>query len=160
MVNAFFLDTSALVKKYMTETGSTWIETLTDAESDNKIILARMTWVETLSAFTRLHRENRIDLNVLTQTVNVFKEDWESLFQIVEVEKSDYENAGELLKKHPLRAYDSIQLACALKIYSAFAQTAPQAFTFVSADDRLIDAAQAEGMQIENPNNHFEMSRF
>ena len=30
MVDAFFLDTSALVKKYMTETGSTWIETLTD----------------------------------------------------------------------------------------------------------------------------------
>ena len=160
MVNAYFLDTSALVKKYMTETGSTWIETLTDAESDNKIILARVTWVETLSAFTRLHRENRIDLNVLNQTINVFKADWESQFQIVEVKKSDYEKAGELLKKHPLRAYDSIQLACALKIHSAFAQTAPQAFTFASADDRLINAAQAEGMQVENPNNHSEISRF
>ena len=96
MVGAFFLDTSALVKKYMTETGSTWIETLTDAESDNKIILARVTWVETLSAFTRLKRENRIDPNVLTQTINVFKADWESQFRIAEVEKSDYEKAGEL----------------------------------------------------------------
>jgi len=89
MVGAFFLDTSALVKKYMTETGSTWIETLTDAESDNKIILARVTWVETLSAFTRLKRENRIDPNVLTQTINVFKADWESQFRIAEVEKSE-----------------------------------------------------------------------
>ena len=51
MVNVFFLDTSALVKKYMTETGSTWIETLTDAESDNKIILARVTWVETFTDY-------------------------------------------------------------------------------------------------------------
>jgi len=51
-------------------------------------------------------------------------------------------------------------LACALKIHSAFAQTAPQAFTFASADDRLINAAQAEGMQVENPNNHSEISRF
>jgi hypothetical protein len=154
MVEVYFLDTSALVKKYMTETGSTWVETLTDAGSVNKIILARVTWVETLSAFTRLHRENRINLNVLTQIINVFKSDWERQFQIVEVEKSDYEKAGELLKKHPLRAYDSIQLACALKIYSAFTRIAPQLFTFVSADDRLINAAQAEEMQIENPNNH------
>ncbi len=154
MVDIYFLDTSALVKKYMTETGSTWIERLTDAELENRIILARVTWVETLSAFTRLHRENKIDLNVLTQTINVFKTDWESQYQIVEIETSDYEIAGELLQKHPLRAYDSIQLACALKIYSAFAQTAPQTFTFVSADDRLINAAQAEGMQIENPNKH------
>ena len=103
MVDVYYLDTSALVKKYMIETGSIWIELLTDTEEDNKIIIARVTL-------------------------------------------------------HSLRAYDSIQLACALKIYFAFTQTAPQTFTFVSADDRLIIAAQAEGMQTENPNKHLEMS--
>jgi hypothetical protein len=46
MVNAYFLDTSALVKKYMTEVGTTWLETLTAPDLDNKIILARVTWVE------------------------------------------------------------------------------------------------------------------
>ena len=66
MVDVYFLDTSALVIKYMTETGTFWIETLTHTETDNKIILARVTWVETLTAFTRLHRENRIYLNELT----------------------------------------------------------------------------------------------
>jgi len=154
MVNVYFLDTSALVKKYMSETGSTWIETLTDAESENRIVLARVTWVETLSAFTRLHRESKVDLNMLMQTIELFKLDWDSQFQIVEVEKHDCAKAGELLIKHPLRAYDSIQLACAHKIYSAFAHIASQTFTFVSADDRLINTAQTEGMQIENPNNH------
>lgn len=154
MVNAYFLDTSALVKKYMTETGSTWVEALTDPESDNKIILARVTWVETLSAFSRLQRESKIDANLLAQTVQVFKTDWAAQYQIVEVEKSDFERAGDLVQKHPLRAYDSIQLACALKIYSAFAQTAPNTFTFVSADGRLINAAQVEGLNVENPNNH------
>lgn len=154
MVNAYFLDTSALVKRYMTETGTTWIETLTDPDSDNKIILARVTWVETLSAFTRLHRENKIVPSLLAQNIQVFKMDWESQYQIVEVEKSDFERAAELVQKHPLRAYDSIQLASALKIYSAFAQTAPNAFTFVSADDRLINAAQTENLNVENPNNH------
>ena len=154
MVSAYFLDTSALVKKYMTEMGTAWIETLTDPDLDNKIILARVTWVETLSAFTRLHREKKIDPSLLAQNIQVFKRDWESQYQIVEVEKSDFERAGELVQKHSLRAYDSIQLASALKIYSAFAQTAPNAFTFVSADDRLINAAQTENLNVENPNNH------
>lgn len=154
MINAYFVDTSALVKKYMTETGSTWIETLTDPDSDNQIILARVTWVETLSAFSRLHRENKIDPKLLAQTIQVFKADWEGQYQVVEVEKSDFEAAGNLVQKHPLRAYDSIQLACALKIYSVFAQTAPNTFTLVSADDRLLSAAQAEGLNVENPNNH------
>ena len=119
--------------------------------------------METLSAFTRLHRENKIDPSLLAQNIQVFKMDWESQYQIVEVEKSDFERAGELLQKHPLRAYDSIQLAFALKIYSAFAQTAPNAFTFVSADDRLINAAQTENLNREvaheKPNNglpHFQ----
>lgn len=61
-------------------------------------ILARVTWVETLSAFTRLHRESKIDSKVLTQTIDVFMTDWESQFQIVELEKLDYKKAGDLLK--------------------------------------------------------------
>jgi hypothetical protein len=154
MVNAYFLDTSALVKKYMTEIGSTWVETLTDLDSDNQIILARITWVETLSAFARLRREDKIDLSLLTKAIYIFKEDWESQYHIVEVEKSEYEKAGNLVQSHPLRAYDSIQLACALKVYSAFAKTVPKRFIFVSADDRLISAAQSEGLNVENPNNY------
>lgn len=154
MVTAYFLDTSAVVKKYMTEIGSTWIESLTDSESDNHIILARVTWVETLSAFSRLRRESKIDPTLLAQSIQVFKTDWETQYQIVEVEKSDIETAGDLVQEYPLRAYDSIQLACTLKIYSTFAKTAPKTFTFVSADDRLLNAAQAEGLNIENPNSY------
>jgi uncharacterized protein len=151
MVNAYFLDTSALVKRYMTEIGAGWIEAISNPELNNEILLARVTWVETLSAFARLHRESKINSSLLAQTINVFKSDWESQYQIVEVERSDYERAGELIQYHPLRAYDSIQLTCALKIYSAFAKSGLRSFTFVSADKRLIIAAQAEGITVENP---------
>jgi predicted nucleic acid-binding protein len=154
MVSAYFLDTSALVKKYMTEKGSVWIAMLTDPDSDMKIILSRVTWVETLSAFSRLRRENKIDADMLAQTVHVFTTEWESQYHIVEIEQSDIATAGHLVQRHPLRAYDSIQLACALKIYSAFSRTAPSAFSFVSADSHLLAAAQAEGLLVENPNSH------
>ena len=52
MVRVCFLDTSALVKKYMTEVGSAWVSDLTDPSSGNHIILSRVTWVETISAFS------------------------------------------------------------------------------------------------------------
>ncbi len=152
MVKVYFLDTSALVKRYMTEIGSERVETLTDPQSENRIILARVTWVETLSALSRLRRENRIDETFLTRTVHIFDTDWQTQYQITEVDKSDIENAGKLVQKYPLRAYDSIQLACAMKISSVFAKTAPESFTFVSADDRLLSAAQAECLSTENPN--------
>nr|VFJ63863.1 MAG: hypothetical protein BECKDK2373C_GA0170839_111210 [Candidatus Kentron sp. DK] len=154
MVDAYFLDTSALVKKYIVETGSPRIGALTKPNSGKQIFLARITWVETISAFSRLHRENRIDPNLLDRTLQVFKADWETGYRIVEIEKPDFEKAGVLVQKHPLRAYDSIQLACALKIHAAFVQTARNTLTFLSADNRLISAARVEGLDVENPNHH------
>nr|VFK62744.1 MAG: PIN domain-containing protein [Candidatus Kentron sp. TUN]VFK71948.1 MAG: PIN domain-containing protein [Candidatus Kentron sp. TUN] len=79
------------------------------------------------------------------RTIHIFKLDWEIQYKIVEIEKSDFEKASRLVQKHPLRAYDAIQLACALKVPSA---------TFLSADNRLIDIAQAEGLNVGNPNTH------
>lgn len=41
MREIYFLDTSALVKRYMTEIGTAWVEGL--IESNHKIILSRVT---------------------------------------------------------------------------------------------------------------------
>ena len=35
MVNTYFLDTSALVKRYVPETGSNWIQSITDVAVNN-----------------------------------------------------------------------------------------------------------------------------
>lgn len=58
------------------------------------------------------------------------------------------------LKKYPLRAYDSVQLASALKIHRIHAQAAPGLFAFVSSDDRLLAVAKSENMSVENPLEH------
>jgi predicted nucleic acid-binding protein len=73
---------------------------------------------------------------------------------VVEVDRSLIESAGQLVGKHPLRAYDAVQLASALRILPAFAQAKTIALMFVSADDRLIAAAQAEGLSTEHPNQY------
>jgi len=96
MVKVCFLDTSALVKRYITEIGSKWIITFTDPQSENRIILARITWVETLSAFSRLQRESKIDHDCMKRTIHIFALDWKTQYRIAEVDKSTFETAGNL----------------------------------------------------------------
>jgi hypothetical protein len=62
--------------------------------------------------------------------------------------------AMDLSEKHGLKGYDSIQLATALELQTSQSSTALLPLIFVSADDKLNTAAQAEGLIVENPNNH------
>ena len=154
MVNIYFVDTSALVKRYVTEIGSNWMKMLTDPASENKIILSRIAWVELISAFARLQREGKVNPDDVDTNIQALRYDWETQYQIVEVDKELIETAGDLVQQYPLRAYDSVQLASALKLFPVFEKTAPNAFTFISADDRLLSVANVEGLRIDNPNLH------
>ena len=55
--------TLTLVKRYVTETGSDWIRALTDPAARNPLVIARVTWVEVLSALARRQREGSITSN-------------------------------------------------------------------------------------------------
>jgi hypothetical protein len=52
----FYLDASALVKRYLAETGSTWVESLCRDEANNAIAIARFGLVETAAAFAAKRR--------------------------------------------------------------------------------------------------------
>ena len=101
-----------------------------------------------------MKRESVLDTADFNTVLQAFEYDWDTQYQIVEFDKSLAEQAGELVKRHPLRAYDSVQLASALKIYQIHTQVASELFTFVSADDRLLNIAKLENMQVENPLEH------
>ena len=152
MVSVYFLDSSALVKRYVEESGSAWIQTLTEPNAHHKLIIVRITWVEILSAFARRQREGTFAPADAAKALQSFRFDLDHQYQVVEVDRSLIESAGQLVGKHPLRAYVAVQLASALRILPAFAQAKTIALMFVSADDRLIAAAQAEGLSTEHPN--------
>jgi predicted nucleic acid-binding protein len=50
---AYFFDSSALVKRYVREPGTTWVIQLLDPTAGNKIHVARITGAEVVSAITR-----------------------------------------------------------------------------------------------------------
>ncbi len=47
-MSAYFFDSSAIVKRYVNETGSTFVENLSNLKSGNLVLLARITQVEVL----------------------------------------------------------------------------------------------------------------
>ena len=101
-MNIFFFDTSALVKRYVDENGSEWVKETTSVANNNPIILSHITWVEVLSAFTRLNREQKISDIDLDESIEIFQYDWNFQYNSIEVDGFIIKSSGDLfpLGKH------------------------------------------------------------
>jgi phosphoheptose isomerase len=58
------------------------------------------------------------------------------------------------LERHPLRGYDAMHLATALAVRQSLQRQGLPTLIFISADDNLNTAASAEGLAVDNPNDH------
>ncbi len=154
MVNAYFLDSSALVKRYVPETGSVWIQAIGDGATGNLLIISRITWVEVLSALARRQREGSLSATDVNLIIQRFRYDLNNQYQVIELDQALAESAGQLVNQYPLRAYDAVQLASVLRIQPAFAMATSTSFVFLSADYRLLTIAQTAGLLTDNPNHH------
>jgi uncharacterized protein len=52
-VIAYFFDSSAIVKRYLSENGSDWVAAIADRTSSVRIYMAAITGVEVVAAITR-----------------------------------------------------------------------------------------------------------
>lgn len=154
MVNAYFLDSSALVKRYVAETGTSWIQSITAPATRNPLLIARIIWVEVLSALMRRQREGSLSPSHVARAIQAFRYDLDTQYQVVELDRALAESAGQLVRQHILRASDAVQLASVLQVLPAFGRAKSISLTFLTADDRLIAVAEAEGLPTDNPNRH------
>jgi hypothetical protein len=154
VTKAYFLDSSALVKRYVTETGSAWVQAICRPDAGNTLIIARITWVEVLSALARLQREMALQPDRVATVIRSFRYDLDTQYQVVDLDRPLAEAAGQLVQQYPLRAYDAIQLATALKLHPALVRVIPSAYLFVSSDTRLLAVAQQVGLLTDDPANY------
>ncbi len=135
-----YLDTSALVKLYVEEEGSSvvrkWVD---DADVIATSIIA---FVEARAAFARRRRERRIPSAAHTTLVKDFEADWDR-YLVLEATEALIKEAGKLTEAHPLRSYDAIHLASAKVLREKLAERV----SFASWDARLAHAAEKEGLQ-------------
>jgi uncharacterized protein len=147
-------DTSALVKRYVDETGSAWVRALADANSGNIVSIADVTRAELASALTRRAREGSIAAERADELMRTFLAHCTTEYRLVPIERITVNRAIVLIRQHYLRAYDAIQLAVALAVNEAVVGQGLPPILFVSGDNDLTTAARAEGLATENPNHH------
>lgn len=150
----FYLDASAMVKRYLAETGSAWVETLCADEISNAIAIAHIGLVEVAAAFAAKRRGNYIAADEYNTALADLIRDSQVRYRLVVVNPGLIDSAIQLTRRRKLRGYDAVHLACALVINKPLAGNKLPPLTFVAADDDLLAAAAAEGLAIENPNKH------
>jgi uncharacterized protein len=153
-VATYFLDTSAIVKRYFPEQGHTWIVTLCDPAQGHTLSISQAALVEVVATMCRKAREQRITISERNQLIDTFRQDLQETYSVRIVTTAMYTAAGDLCRSHPLRAYDAVQLACALDLGNEMLAHHMVGPIFVCADSNLLRVAATEGLNIENPQSY------
>lgn len=152
-MTVYFLDASAVVKRYLTEAGSEYIARLVDPSSANTIILAEISRVEVAAAIAARQRAgSQLTIKERDEAVALMLRHCDREYRMVPLTANVLGRAVELTQNHRLRGYDAVQLATALVTNGSLRGAGLQELVFVSADDDLMRATAAERLSSANPN--------
>lgn len=139
-----YADSSALVKRYVSEAGSA---RLVEALSSSDVVAtSKLAFPELLSAFTRKRRSRELSERSFRAAVRRFEEDWKDLL-IVDLHDDLLPLIKSLVAKYALKGADSVHLSSALWL----SQSSRMSVVFSASDAQLLKAAQAERLEIFNP---------
>jgi uncharacterized protein len=145
----YLLDSSALAKRYLTEKGSLRMHRLLERKAD-AFYQTFLTAVELASALYRRLREREITSEELVFMLRAYVTHSHQDYLLVPYSDTLMERASSLLAIHALRTLDAIQLASALELRDRL-PVDELPLTFVSADERLVEAARREHLYAKNP---------
>lgn len=136
-----FWDSSAVVPLLVEQEPSSRVANW--ATTDDAMVLWTLTPVEVVSALRRLVREKFLQEEVARFAEARMEEIVRAGHVVIDVEPVKA-LATRLLRLHPLRAFDALQLGAALH----WAEGHPQGRTLHTLDSRLALAAQREGFLV------------
>jgi predicted nucleic acid-binding protein len=157
---AYYFDTSAVVKLYVPEVGSRWVEQIFRQQDKDgfphAIAFVKIGIVETSAALTRRQRMGHITLAERDRLYASFMTDVERHYLTLAVSDDLLMLAAELTQRHLLRGYDAVHLAGAISLNRRLTAARLTPLLFISADEIMCDVARAEGLAADNPNSHAE----
>jgi predicted nucleic acid-binding protein len=154
VVAVYFADSSALVKSYVQETGTSWVRRLTRRSPSTVIYIARITAIEVTSAVARRRKDRTLTSKKASSILQRFRQHLAGRYTVIEITPALADAAMRLANTHALRAYDAVQLAAALDINQKEQDAGFAPVTLISADQALNDAATAEGLIVDDPRSH------
>lgn len=135
-----YVDTSALVKRYVQEPGSDHVDLV--LASAQVVATSRVAYPEARSAFARRAREGAFSAEAHRRVVAQLDGELDAWVWI-ELGAELMRSAGRLAELHGLRGFDAIHLGSALELRRAFDG---REVVFLGFDERLHVAATREGL--------------
>ena len=139
-----FWDTSAVVRLLVADSSSAAI--MREFELDPDVVAWWATEAECVSALARLERDDSLTAPSMAEglrRLDGLARAWRQVQPVTAVRTT----AIRLLRVHPLRAADALQLGAAI----VAAENHPASLQIVTLDERLAQAAEREGFAVVRP---------
>ena len=154
-MTVYYVDASALVKRYANEPGSTWVLQITEPSAQHTILLAEITLAEVAAALAAKQRApGGITLQQRERILSRFLQDCADHFFLLPVDRLVIDRAVELTQRHRLWGYDAVQLATAIVTRETIQSHDLPSPVLVAADRDLLAAAGTEQLPTENSLDH------
>lgn len=154
-MSQFFVDSSALVKRYVTEVGTPWIQALSNPVAGNTLVSAAITRVEVAAALASRHRASAgLSLAERDGAVALLEQHCATEYVLIPIDTPVLDRGLTLTQRYRLRGYDALQLATARAVNDSYLVAGLLPLTFLSADRDLLNAALAERLIVDDPNAH------
>lgn len=153
-----YLESSALVKHYVLESGTNSLNALIAVEESAGQLLftSSLTFAEVHHAFVRKFKDKTVSRAAFDQTKRSFETDWTVGLTIVELGSNVLLFIPEMLERTNLRSSDAIQLASALWLRDFFRLSSKQLsksseVILATSDVELEKAAATYNLKTFNP---------
>jgi predicted nucleic acid-binding protein len=152
MANSFYLDASALAKRYIPEQGSAQVDAILDTVPAKRIRVLSIGTGEVLSIFVRKRNAGVISVTEFAQATASFHVEIVRAKDITKVSITSrlVTTSFSLIVAHSINSIDAILLKSALAIARTL-RAAGDDLVLVASDQRLLRAAGAEGLKSFNP---------
>lgn len=143
----YYFDTSALVKIYHSESGTSDVLGIY-ADTENRILISELSCIEFLSTIYRKYREKELTADTLDALIQKFQDDTDSRYEILRFTSLITDEAEKLIRRfadeNSLKTLDSIQFAF-------FCLYCENDTVFVCSDRKFSRLISSEGFQILMP---------
>ena len=162
----YFFDTNALVRRYLFDDGSAWVQQVLEQRSISPFCyISELTRVEMLSSFYKIERIRKYHPSFMDAAVARFnrhmqlsdRELRQRRYEIIPLGEDAVERAQSLLRKYrggvpqAIRSLDALQLAAALIARDSLSAESQSQLMFVTSDHQLGGVAQHEGFTVIRP---------
>ncbi len=145
----FYVDTSALLKRYLKEPGTSAVDLLfNNASPGSRFHTSFFTVLEVCAALLRPLKAGQLTQRVVDVALAQFGQDTQGLLNVWPVDQDVLTGAKTVVMKHRLRAPDAIHLSTALDIRSVVGDVS---LVLVASDKELLQASAEQRLVTLNP---------